>query len=47
MFPGFQVSEVSIVREFLDNESSWWLAYIFEKYARQNGFIFPNFRGEH
>ncbi len=19
----------------------------FEKYARQNGFIFPNFRGEH
>ena len=20
---------------------------LFEKYARQNGFIFPNFRGEH
>ena len=27
--------------------SSWWLNHPFEKYARQNGFIFPNFRGEH
>ena len=24
----------------------WWLNHPFEKYARQNGFIFPNFRGE-
>ena len=26
--------------------SSWWLNHPSEKYARQNGFIFPNFRGE-
>ena len=27
--------------------SSWWFfSHPFEKYARQNGFIFPNFRGE-
>jgi len=27
--------------------SSWWLSFNpFEKYARQIGFIFPNFRGE-
>ena len=27
------------------NSSSWWLNNPFEKYARQNGFIFPNFSG--
>ena len=28
--------------------SSWcFFTNPFEKYARQNGFIFPNFRGEH
>ena len=27
-------------------KTSWWLNHLFEKYARQNGFIFPNFRGE-
>ena len=26
--------------------SGWWLNHPSEKYARQNGFIFPNFRGE-
>ena len=25
---------------------SWWLNHPFEKYARQNGSIFSNFRGE-
>ena len=24
----------------------WWLSHPFEKYDRQNWFIFPNFRGE-
>jgi len=28
------------------NKTGWWLDHPFEKYARQNGFIFPNFRGE-
>ena len=27
--------------------SGWWLNQPIWKYARQNGFIFPNFRGEH
>ena len=27
--------------------TGWWLNQPFEKYARQIGFIFPNFRGEH
>ena len=43
---------------YLVADNSWWIdkcnEYLvggwtnpFEKYARQNGFIFPNFRGEH
>ena len=28
------------------NLTSWWLNHPFEKYARQNGFIFPKERGE-
>ena len=27
-------------------DSGWWLNHPSEKYARQNGFIFPNVRGE-
>ena len=27
--------------------SGWWFQPIWKKYARQNGFIFPNFRDEH
>ena len=26
--------------------TAWWLNHPSEKYARQNGSIFPNFRGE-
>ena len=26
--------------------TSWWLSHPFEKYDRQNGFTFPNFRDE-
>ena len=29
------------------NTSWWFFTNPIEKYARQNGFIFPKFRGEH
>ena len=33
-------------RETTNPQTSWWLNHPFEKYDRQHGFIFPNFRGE-
>ena len=36
-----------ILRSFIHQpKTSWWLNHPFEKYDRQNGFIFPKFRGE-
>ena len=30
----------------MERFSSWWLNHPSEKYARQIGLVFPNFRGE-
>ena len=37
-----------VIKGLYENMTCWWFQPTpFEKYARQNGFIFPKFRGEH